>query len=366
MKNMLNILMDLLSIQSYSGEERPVVDYVVPILEELGFNIHIDMENNIMATRGEAKTYAMLNAHMDSVKGYKTAYKHPKAYTFDEKVKQYKTSNKIYTKHCAKCSKVKTIYRPSLYCCPTDCPYLKKLKEIIETQEKETEKRDCYSCMYLDDCLNTNPRFWKTGILDLRNMSACPQWTSFDSFSEKDTQEEFELYFNKKTLQITSNKTRPMGGDDKCGIAIALQVAKDIGDKPLKLMFSAKEETGCQGVQFAIQNSPDFFSDVRYCITIDRRDSYHLCYTSAGVENCTLPFLAEMAKWGIINRIPVSIEKGSTADVVFLRNLITDTINISAGYFSSHTNNEYVDFKAVHRIRGWVRDMLTKSIYKVV
>ena len=70
MKIMKQQLMDLLNIHSPSGEEKPVRDYLHPILEELMDNVYIDDYGNLLATKvcgtGEGATI-MLSAHMDTV-----------------------------------------------------------------------------------------------------------------------------------------------------------------------------------------------------------------------------------------------------------------------------------------------------------
>ena len=61
-------------------------------------------------------------------------------------------------------------------------------------------------------------------------------------------------------------------------------------------------------------------------------------------------FLAELAKYGILADVPINITSGIMADVVYLRKIISETVNISAGYHSPHTRSERIDFPAMCKI----------------
>lgn len=365
---MLNTLMDLLNIESYSGGEQEVIKYVVPILRECGFKIDIDDMGNIMAVRGKAVKYPMLNAHMDSVKGYKTYKKYSYKNTYlllSEEANMYKESRKIVDSICKKTCTVDMYTRPSNYYCQ-GCKTKQLIVDAIDKakNKKKSSVKKCANCSRFFDCIPDIK--WQQEIIDNNIEMVCDMFDDIMNGIQNEVveeKEEFELTYNEKTNEIKSNGVRPMGGDDKCGIAIALQVARETSI-PMKILFTVQEEVGCLGVKNIEKNYLDFLSDVKYSITIDRKSGNHLLVTSAGKANCTLKFLAELAKFAILANIPVSLENGSVADVCVIREHVKDAMNISAGYYNPHTNDEYVKFNEVEKIKEWVRMFMTKSIYR--
>ncbi len=75
---LINTFFNLVKINSETGNEKPVADYLVPILENLGFDITFDDAgkhiksncNNLIAKRGDTKNEdaIILSCHMDTVK----------------------------------------------------------------------------------------------------------------------------------------------------------------------------------------------------------------------------------------------------------------------------------------------------------
>ena len=49
---------------------------------------------------------------------------------------------------------------------------------------------------------------------------------------------------------------------------------------------------------------------------------------------------------------------GSVADVIHIRNLVPNSVNMSAGYYNAHTSDEYIVPSDVDRIIGWVKNIL--------
>lgn len=353
---MLNLLKDLLNIESFSGNEKPVREYILPLLQEYNFDdITIDDMGNILAIRGKAKHYPMLNAHMDSVKGYSTdrLYRIKALY---EEVNENVEASKIKEENCSKCQ-MANWWTPSEYYCK-GCQALKKMKEELN-KKNIIDERSCRTCVYFTECI---PKEFQDTLMKLNEDMTCRAYQPLlKEHNKEKKKKEFELKYDKKTKKLTSNETRPMGGDDKCGIAIALQVAKET-DIPMKILFTVQEETGCNGVKYVQENNEQFLSDLKYSITIDRKHGNELLITSGGVRNCSNLFAGELAKWGIITGIPIKLENGSLADVCILRNY-TEAVNISAGYYEPHRNNEYVKFNEVLFIKEWVKNFVKFSVY---
>lgn len=72
MKNLRSQFIELLNIHGTSGNEKPVRDYLKPILTELMDNVKVDDYGNLLADKkcgdGNGAT-VLLSAHMDTVKG---------------------------------------------------------------------------------------------------------------------------------------------------------------------------------------------------------------------------------------------------------------------------------------------------------
>ena len=167
----------------------------------------------------------------------------------------------------------------------------------------------------------------------------------------------------RSTKELKSNETRPMGGDDKCGIAIALDIARTT-DIPMKLFFSVKEEIGCVGARYAVDNHFGFFLDCNYGITIDRKSGSHICVTTGGERNASNYFIGELAKWACVSGIAPSFEAGSSSDNKVLKALVPNFVNVSAGYYRPHSNQEYVKVNEVKLIRTWIRNFVLKGDVK--
>jgi len=307
-----NTLMDLLNIESFSGNEKPVFDYVTPLLQSFGFNVEYDNMGNLYAVRGKSNNYPLLNAHMDSVEGYKK-----------RTITYYSEATR---KGCDKC-----VYG-----------YKEGSQHVCAITEKDVEKWNAWQCKdYLD-----------RSLID-------------DETEEKaeEPEEKFILKYDEKTKKLTSNETRPMGGDDKCGIAVALDIAKST-KIPMKILFTVEEETGCNGAGYVLKNHSDWLKDVAYGVTIDRRDKNHICVTTGNERNAGNYFIGELAKWAIISGIFPKFEKGSMSDNFYLKNAVPNFINISAGYYNAHRNSEYIQVDELKKIKNWVKNFLLKGNIK--
>lgn len=354
---MLNMLKNLLNIESFSGNEKSVAEYIVPILKECNFdNIVIDDMGNILAIRGQADKYPMLNAHMDSVKGYSTSRSYYKKPLY-EQAKTNANATRIIKSMCSKCNQARW-WTPSEYFC-MGCNVLSEIEKALEETEVLDEK-SCRTCMYFTECI---PIKYQDEVLSIKDIMVCKAYTPVitKKKQKKEKKKEFKLYYDEKNMKLSSNEIRPMGGDDKCGIAIALQVAKET-NVPMKILFTVQEETGCNGVKYVEKERLDFISDLKYSITIDRKHGNELLITSGGIRNCSNFFAGELAKWGIATGIPIKLENGSLADVCVIRNY-TEAVNISAGYYSPHTNSEYIEFSEVLLIKEWVKNFILYSVY---
>jgi len=139
-----------------------------------------------------------------------------------------------------------------------------------------------------------------------------------------------------------------IGGDDKCGIYIAVQVLAHLNQA--KAVFFVDEETGCEGSGSC---SLDWFHDVGYLLQNDRRGSVDLARTICSLEVASLEFQ------GVIQHLVPKYgrawcDNGGLTDVYKLatRGLNISALNIACSYYDPHTSHEYID---VRELEGTLR-----------
>lgn len=357
-QRMLQTTLQLLKYHTYSGNERIMQDFVLHELQTLGFKTKIDKIGNIYATRGKAESYPLLNAHMDIV------------YDIDDKliklVRELVPNESVTVYSGAKsterlCTNCENIY---------DCASLAAEEQGLFWQKAfnalNTDKYTASNCpSYLPDSVGYNSYY--SDRYDTTDRTA--YYTGLYGYSLSEDQKakaeellekKYEIFYDPKLGRIKSNKLRIMGGDDKCGISIALQTAREMPRVPMKILFTVQEESGCIGVEYFTEENSAWLNDVKYSITIDRRDNDNLLMYSSGRPNCSAEFAALLAKIGIMSGISVKMDHGTIADVIELRKFVKETVNISAGYHNPHTVDEYVDFDAMWEIKNWIKNIVAE------
>lgn len=352
----LNTTIKLLGYNTTSGNEGIMKEYMLAELSRLGFKTDVDKIGNISAVRGKADKYPLLNAHMDIVND-----------TDDSIIKLAKeivpdTKKEIgqSERSCGNCSNV------------YDCVHFLEdeegmsWSEAYRTLTKDSYTAyDCTSYAY-DNITSVKGRrslydddyAWANGYSYSSYYSSWSLTSDQQKKVDKLLEKKFKILYDAKTGKISSNKLRILGGDDKCGIAIALQTAREMPKAPMKMLFTVKEEVGCVGAGFFCENNKEWFEDVKYSLTLDRRDIDQLLMFSAGGRNCTNEFCAKIAQIGIMTGINVKIDTGTIADVMEIRDLVKETVNMSAGYYSAHTTSEWIDFNGMCGIKEWVKNII--------
>lgn len=143
-------------------------------------------------------------------------------------------------------------------------------------------------------------------------------------------------------------KPTGIGGDDKCGIFICLELLKRL-DK-VKLGFFVSEETGCHGSKMV---DTEFLKDVGYCTQYDAPGDHLISYSCMG----TVLFDKDGEFYNTALR---SITKGFKNEMMVQSHPYTDImmikqksdiscINMSCGYYNMHTANEFVCLDDVKR-----------------
>jgi tripeptide aminopeptidase len=139
------------------------------------------------------------------------------------------------------------------------------------------------------------------------------------------------------------NEKRPIGGDDKVGIAIALTIAATQPD--VTLLLFATEESGCVGSQhwckdLYTKDGEPFFDLAVQC---DRKGITDLVYSICGVELASKK-CRDWAHYLLPHR---EVVHGGLTDVMELMDygLARNAFNMSCGYYYPHTEQEFIVYQ---------------------
>ena len=157
---------------------------------------------------------------------------------------------------------------------------------------------------------------------------------------------------NSVTMQQTG-----IGGDDKCGIFIALQMLQN--NTNMKAVFFRDEEIGCDGSSNADML---FFNDCNFVLQFDRRGNSDFITNASGIQLCGDNFIDAALPY--FQYFGYSQAVGMMTDVMQLKinGLDIACCNISAGYYEPHTDGEYIsidDVKICLKLAQCLIDNLT-------
>ena len=137
-----------------------------------------------------------------------------------------------------------------------------------------------------------------------------------------------------------------IGGDDKCGIFICLELLKQL-DK-VKVGLFVSEETGCHGSSKCDVN---FLQDVGYITQYDAPGNHLITEICSGVRlferdseffNIVIPTIEESFKNEML------VQSHPYTDISQLKKKIdVCCINMSCGYYNMHTSNEFISIEDV-------------------
>lgn len=154
--------------------------------------------------------------------------------------------------------------------------------------------------------------------------------------------------FNAVTMSQTG-----IGGDDKVGIFIALEVLKMTEN--IKVVFFRDEEVGCEGSYNA---NTEFFNNCNIILQCDRKGNKDFIRNASGIELSSKKFQKEVNP--IIKKYGYSFNNGMMTDVMALKELEINAsmANISCGYYNPHCKNEYVIIKDVENCLNMVLEII--------
>jgi len=160
--------------------------------------------------------------------------------------------------------------------------------------------------------------------------------------SHMDTVHEYVPSVKIKTADLENHLyvTSPhgIGGDDKCGIFVCLQMLKHLSD--VLVIFFAQEESGCVG-----SNAVDLtlFDNCTAIIGIDRWGDSDYVNSYMGETTTSADFDASL--FAILDKYKYTPAVGMLTDSLnlFDRGVDIPCINLSCGYYKHHTKEEYID-----------------------
>lgn len=151
------------------------------------------------------------------------------------------------------------------------------------------------------------------------------------------------------------NKLTGIGGDDKVGIAIALQSLSQV--ETLKIVFFRDEEVGGYGSQEADMK---WFNDCNFILQCDRKGNKGVVNHIYGETMFDAEFSNDISS--TITKYGYSETEGMFTDVYQLvcNGLEIACANIECGYYNPHQDNEYIVLTDYENCKAMVLEMLTK------
>lgn len=145
-----------------------------------------------------------------------------------------------------------------------------------------------------------------------------------------------------KTFVYSKNKNmvsdpNGIGGDDRCGIYMILEVIKRYN---CSVLFCEDEEVGGVGAEKFIANKIATMLDFNYMIEFDRKGKNDAVFYDCDNKKFTDFICKDYYKENF----------GSFSDISVLAPFFgVAAVNLSCGYYNAHTKNEYVVFSEMER-----------------
>lgn len=171
----------------------------------------------------------------------------------------------------------------------------------------------------------------------------------YEVFRDRDTGELF-------AADPVSNTPRGIGGDDKVGIFIALEMAREL--PAVKVALFRDEEIGCHGADRARM---DFFENAAFVIECDRRGIGEFVIEAGGTDLCAGDWLDAIR--GDLDAHATTTVYGMMTDVMTLKDngLAVSCCNLACGYYQPHSPHEYIVPADVAKVLSLVRAITATS-----
>jgi hypothetical protein len=134
-----------------------------------------------------------------------------------------------------------------------------------------------------------------------------------------------------------TNGKAMIGGDDKCGVALALTLAA-YTDLPMKILLTSGEEVGSIGAEAL---DPKELDDVSFTFTVDRMHGNDIITEYCGLVLAPDTFVQKFIQ--LSDEIGVKYKEtyGSYADTYVLCQY-APAVNLSSGYYNPHSKDDFI------------------------
>ena len=154
----------------------------------------------------------------------------------------------------------------------------------------------------------------------------------------------FNLMYQKKNKRTylyaadNDQKSVGIGGDDKCGIIVCLYLLQQLEN--VKIVFCSQEESGGTG---SSNVDLKFFSDCKFLCSVDRWNGHDFVNQYSGQRTISKAMTKLVTP--ILKMYDYDYASGLFTDCfnIIDRGVGISCFNISCGYYSHHSDNEYVD-----------------------
>ena len=166
----------------------------------------------------------------------------------------------------------------------------------------------------------------------------------------------------QETPRLVSGKNQSnlagIGGDDKCGIWIALKLLEEL--PTLKVIFTVEEESGAVG---ASNLDSSFFDNVGYLIEGDRKGNSDLI-TNIWDDICSREFLSTISN--VMEEYQYNETFGMLTDIAAIKedNINLSAVNVSVGYYNPHSKEEFIIIEDLLTATSFIRDCIEVLGYK--
>lgn len=149
-----------------------------------------------------------------------------------------------------------------------------------------------------------------------------------------------------------------IGGDDRCGVAIVLQLLRQLKqeNRPINFALTTNEEHGQTGATHLSKTEASLLDGIAYGITFDRRGIGDIVTENTSRDYCVKSFKDAVAALGVFYKFKPVVGGISDADT-FSDHF--SCVNLSAGYIEPHTKNEMILVDAVQNTLNFGYTILT-------
>jgi len=155
-----------------------------------------------------------------------------------------------------------------------------------------------------------------------------------------DTVQSQQCVNNLKSLRLVKwiirAKDAVIGWDDKCWIAIAMEIYERLWDK-VSLLFTRQEEVWAVGASNFVDNHSNLLAECKYCLTLDRRNAWDIIWYNN--QYCSLEFQSEIAR--LTKEFGYKPTTWALSDANKISKVL-NCVNLSVGYYNPHTKTEYI------------------------